>query len=112
MRGTVRIISFIAAVFSVNSFGVKSNLRRLMSTTTSSQGIQAKTLFGTKDDSEEKVQVGSKEYLEGFLSSPIQDSTVPGERGNGLEQAVKLSGGAAVVLAILFFGFMSSNGLL
>jgi hypothetical protein len=111
MRGTVRIISFIAAVFSVNSFGVKSNLRRL-STTTSSQGIQAKTLFGTKDDSEEKVQVGSKEYLEGFLSSPIQDSTVPGERGNGLEQAVKLSGGAAVVLAILFFGFMSSNGLL
>jgi hypothetical protein len=112
MRGTVRIISFIAAVFSVNSFGAKSNLRRL-STTTSSQGIQARTtLFGTKDDSEEKVRVGSKEYLEGFLSSPIQDSTVPGERGNGLEQAVKLGGGAAVVLAILVFVFMSSNGLL
>lgn len=59
----------------------------------------------------EKVQVGSKEYLGGFLSSPIQDESVA-ERGSGLEQALKLGGSVTVVLLALFLGFMASNGLL
>ncbi|KAG7359580.1 hypothetical protein IV203_034678 [Nitzschia inconspicua] len=59
----------------------------------------------------EKVEVGSTEYLEGFLSSPIQDLTVA-ERGNGLEQALKLGGGVAIVLILLVFGFLFSNGLI
>lgn len=59
----------------------------------------------------EKVEVGSKEYLEGFLSSPIQDETVA-ERGSGLEQALKLGGGVTIVLVLLVVGFLASNGLL
>jgi len=59
----------------------------------------------------EKVQVGSKEYLGGFLSSPIQDESVA-ERGSGLEQALKLGGTVTVVLVALVLGFMASNGLL
>jgi hypothetical protein len=60
--------------------------------------------------SSKKVEVGSKEYLEGFISSPIQDDTVS-ERGSGLEQALKLGGGVALVLIALIFGFLASNGL-
>lgn len=59
----------------------------------------------------EMVEVGSKEYLEGFLSSPIQDKTVA-ERGSGLEQALKLGGGVTIVLVLLVVGFFASNGLL
>jgi hypothetical protein len=62
-------------------------------------------------DKEDKVQVGSKEYLEGFISSPIQDETVP-ERGTGLEQALKLAGAFSIALVALFIAFMVSNGLL
>mmetsp|Transcript_14418 Transcript_14418/g.33165 ORF Transcript_14418/g.33165 Transcript_14418/m.33165 type:complete len:135 (-) Transcript_14418:1595-1999(-) len=60
---------------------------------------------------EDEVEVGSKDYYGGFLSSPIQDETVA-ERGSGLEQALKLGGGAVVVLVALVVGFMASNGLL
>jgi hypothetical protein len=60
---------------------------------------------------EGKVEVGSKEYLEGFISSPLQDESAA-ERGTGLEQALKLAGGFTVVLGALFIGFMLSNGLL
>ena len=62
-------------------------------------------------ETEGKVEVGSKEYLDGFLSSPIQDDSVA-ERGSGLEQALKLGGGVAAILVALFLGFMASNGLL
>lgn len=65
----------------------------------------------TDDGDDDKVLVGSKEYLEGFISSPIQDSTVP-ERGTGLEQALKLGGSVTIGLLLLFLGFMASNGLL
>jgi hypothetical protein len=60
---------------------------------------------------EDKVEVGSKEYLEGFISSPLQDESVA-ERGSGLEQALKLAAGCTVVLGALFIGFMASNGIL
>lgn len=43
-------------------------------------------LFASDDD--KKVEVGSKEYLEGFISSPIQDTSIP-ERGDGVEQGMK-----------------------
>ena len=60
---------------------------------------------------EDKVEIGSKEYLEGFVSSPIEDSVVQ-ERGSGLEQSLKLAGGVTIVLAAMVVGFMASNGLL
>ena len=70
---------------------------------------------GENDESanqeDEKVEVGSKEYMQGFLSSPIQDESVA-ERGSGLEQALKLGGGVAVVLILLVVGFLASNGLI
>ena len=62
-----------------------------------------------KDDN--MVKVGSKEYLEGFLSSPIQDDSVA-KRGSGLEQALQLGGSVAAGLVVLLLGFMASNGLL
>ena len=70
-------------------------------------------LFGEEQDgdAEEQVEVGTKEYYSGFLSSPIEDETVA-ERGSGLEQALKLGGGAVLLLTALFVGFMASNGLL
>lgn len=80
--------------------------QRLLSTISS---FSAVILKAAEDD--EKVEVGSKEYLEGFLSSPIQDESVA-ERGSGLEQALKLGGFFAIGLAVLFLGFMASNGLL
>jgi hypothetical protein len=60
---------------------------------------------------EDQVEVGTKEYYDGFLASPILDETVA-ERGSGLEQALKLGGGAVLVLSVLVLGFMASNGLL
>ena len=60
---------------------------------------------------EDKVEVGSREYLEGFISSPLQDESVA-ERGSGLEQALKLAAGCTVVLGALFIGFMASNGII
>jgi hypothetical protein len=62
-------------------------------------------------EEETVVEVGTKEYYTGFLSSPIQDETVA-QRGNGLEQALKLGGGVVVVLAVLVVGFLASNDLI
>lgn len=70
--------------------------------------VNKNTLFQTQKRGDE-VEVGSKEYLEGFISSPIQDTS---ERGTGLEQALKLGGSFAVILVLLFVGFMASNGLI
>ena len=82
------------------TFGTTASVSRFESKT---------TLFDAPEDTE--VEVGSKDYYDGFLSSPIQDETVA-ERGSGLEQALKLGGGFAAVLAVLFVGFMASNGLI
>ena len=79
-------------------------------TLTRTIAFQEKT---TGDEDDRVVRVGSREYLEGFLSSPIRDDTVrEGGRGSGLEQALKLGGSATIVLVFLFLGFMASNGLL
>jgi hypothetical protein len=61
---------------------------------------------------QQQVKVGSKEYLEGFIRSPIQDSTVQETRGSGLEQGLKLAGSVTAALVVLFLGFMVSNGLI
>jgi len=66
---------------------------------------------GNDSNDDEVVEVGTKEYYSGFLSSPIQDETVA-ERGTGLEQALKLAGGVVLLLVVLVAGFMASNGLL
>jgi hypothetical protein len=55
-----------------------------------------------------KVLVGPKEYLNGFISTPITEQ----RDGDGLEQALKLGGGVTVGLVVLLLGFMASNGLL
>ena len=70
-----------------------------------------------KSEGTSLTAIGSKEYYRGFMESPL--NTPPGEdlaqsedRGDGLEQALKLGGGAAALLAFLFVGFMASNGLI
>ena len=60
---------------------------------------------------EELTKVGSKAYYEGFFSQPI-DESVTEERGDGTEQALKFAASSAAVIAVLFLGFMASNGLL
>mmetsp|Transcript_813 Transcript_813/g.1462 ORF Transcript_813/g.1462 Transcript_813/m.1462 type:complete len:131 (-) Transcript_813:44-436(-) len=71
------------------------------------------------DEKYDRVEVGSKEYYKGFIESPLKPAEggldeVDGDRfrQEGLEQALKLGGGATAVLALLFLGFMGSNGLL
>lgn len=75
----------------------------------------------SNDDDDQKkdlVKVGTKEYLEGFISSPIRDSSSvsatskSSDRGSGLEQAIKLAAGVSVLLIVAVAGFMASNGLL
>ena len=53
------------------------------------------------------VQVGSKAYYEGFLSTPLEENS-----GDGTEQAIKLGASTLGVVGLLFVGFMASNGLL
>ena len=58
------------------------------------------------------TKVGSRAYYEGFLTQPVDDESVTTERGDGTEQALKFAASSAGVVAVLFFGFMASNGLL
>ena len=59
------------------------------------------------------TQIGSKEYYEGFLKSDLRDDSINNsERGDGLEQALKLGLYSAGVLGLLLLGFLASNGLL
>ena len=62
-------------------------------------------------ESPELTKVGSKAYYEGFLTQPV-DETVTVERGDGTEQAAKFAASSFGVIAVLFLGFMASNGLL
>lgn len=59
------------------------------------------------------TKVGSKEYYEGFLKSDLRDDSVnTSERGDGLEQALKLGLYTGGFLVLLVVGFLTSNGLL
>ena len=55
--------------------------------------------------------MGSKEYYKGFFTQPI-DENVTIERGDGTVQAVKFAASSTAAIALLFVGFMASNGLL
>ena len=110
------LILLISWNTSCHGFLTRPPTPSLVSTIRRAEIISPSCLFEGRPSSpnkgdDDKVEVGSKEYLEGFISSPIQDDSVP-ERGTGLEQAIKLSAGVAVVLLALFLGFMASNGLL
>ena len=59
-----------------------------------------------------EVEGGSSDYYKGFLETPIDEFDAERDPNGGLDQALKLGGGATVVLGALFLGFMASNGLL
>ena len=65
-----------------------------------------------KKDEVAEVEVGSSDYYKGFLETPIDEFDAERDPNGGLDQALKLGGGATVVLGALFLGFMASNGLL
>ena len=111
----------VIEAFHQTSFGTKKTISA-SSNFHFSPFVSSTRLFDTQQDNsddtniqaaktEEQVEVGTKDYYSGFLSSPIQDETVA-ERGSGLEQALKLGGGVVLVLIVLFAGFMASNGLI
>eukprot|EP00591_Stephanopyxis_turris_P012470 CAMPEP_0195520712 /NCGR_PEP_ID=MMETSP0794_2-20130614/17479_1 /TAXON_ID=515487 /ORGANISM="Stephanopyxis turris, Strain CCMP 815" /LENGTH=102 /DNA_ID=CAMNT_0040650131 /DNA_START=222 /DNA_END=530 /DNA_ORIENTATION=- len=63
------------------------------------------SLKGEKEE-DELTAVGSKEYYKGFVSRSLEEDS---ERGDGLEQALKLGGQATIVLALLVAVFVVSN---
>ena len=109
----MRLLASLLLLLPVETFLIGMNPNHLSHVRGPSIVIKGSTLlFQTKkDENTKEVEVGSKEYLEGFISSPIQDGSVE-QRGTGLEQGLKLAGSASVVLILLFVGFMFSNGLI
>ncbi|CAJ1954613.1 unnamed protein product [Cylindrotheca closterium] len=117
------ILYYVASVSPCTAFvtqpsrHINSGARRTQQQRQSPRPVTDDSLFSTiilkaaDKEEDQVVEVGSKEYLEGFISSPIQDESVA-ERGSGLEQALKLGGFFTIGLAVLFLGFMASNGLL
>ena len=62
---------------------------------------------------EELTKVGSTEYYRGFFTSDLQDPSInTTQRGDGLDQAIKLGSYTAVFLGVLVAAFLASNGLL
>ena len=61
----------------------------------------------------ELTKVGSTEYYKGFFTSDLQDSSInTSQRGDGLDQAIKIGAYTAGFLVVLVLGFLASNGLL
>lgn len=56
----------------------------------------------------ELTKVGSKDYYRGFLETPVEVRN----RGDGIEQAVKLGLGAGGFLLVLTLAFLVGNGLI
>mmetsp|Transcript_32261 Transcript_32261/g.63919 ORF Transcript_32261/g.63919 Transcript_32261/m.63919 type:complete len:113 (-) Transcript_32261:275-613(-) len=74
---------------------------------------QTLLLSGSKDAESEKNQVGSSEYYKGFISRSVNEE--PKERITGdaiLIPTLKFVGGMSLVLILLLFGFLASNGLI
>lgn len=70
--------------------------------------------FAKPDDEEQKeqVQVGSKEYYEGFISRDLAEDS---ERVTGdavLNPTFKFVGGVSIVIVVLLIAFLFSNGLI
>ena len=116
-------VLLLASEMLVTGFGLKAQTRRTVRldpvqtqhvSSASAKHQALSPLFAEEKmdaEKEQQVEVGSKSYYEGFLSSPIQDETVA-ERGSGLEQALKLAAIFTVGLLVLFVGFLASNELL
>ena len=61
----------------------------------------------------ELTQIGSKAYYKGFFTSDLQDSSInTSQRGDGLDQALKIGSYTAVFLGVLVVAFLASNGLI
>ena len=61
---------------------------------------------------EGEVLVGSRDYYKGFLEQPLGEDLTERDPMGGLDQALKLGGGAAAFLSVLFLLFMKSNNLI
>lgn len=104
----IALVSPCTAFVTPNTWNSLLSIQQLQSP---SDALLSTIILKSVDDNDDMVEVGSKEYLDGFISSPIQDESVA-ERGSGLEQALKLGGFFTIGLGVLFLGFMASNGLL
>ena len=111
---TVAIFARIGAFPQPNTFSHRSPISRTSSNSRSKfSSSQPSQLFQQQvDESDPEVKVGSKEYYAGFLSRDLDEA---GERVAGdkvLLPTLKFAAGSAVVIGLLFFGFLSSNGLI
>lgn len=75
------------------------------------KGTVPSTAATTRQPDDEQVQLGSKEYYDGFLS--VNDEPVERVTGDAvLGPTFKFVGGFAAIIAILLLGFLASNGLI
>lgn len=73
--------------------------------------LSAKT--NDNENNKNVVALGSEEYYKGFVSRSLEEE--PAERISGealLGPTFKFVGGFAILIGVLFLGFMASNGLL
>ena len=67
----------------------------------------------TEGEEEGLTKVGSTEYYRGFFTSDLHDPSINTiQRGDGLDQAIKLGSYTAVFLGVLVAAFLASNGVL
>jgi hypothetical protein len=83
--------------------------RQLCSQLYAGEGSNSDGDIGSDD---QMTTVGSKEYYQGFFSSPLKDESVASSsRGDGVEQALKLGGSAMLFLTALTLAFLKSNNV-
>lgn len=64
-------------------------------------------------DSDDVVQVGTKEYYKGFISRSVDEEPIERVTGDAvLGPTMKFVGGFTVILAALLLGFLASNGII
>jgi hypothetical protein len=77
--------------------------------------LQLQSQSSSKDEEcvEDKVAVGSSEYYQGVVSRSLNEEPVQRVTGdNILGPTFKFVGGFAVILVVLTFGFLASNGII
>ncbi len=119
-KAVILLNFFVAAAGAFQTFGVAARTMPLCRR----RPLHSENVQGESEGSvnigtaEEKglTTVGSTDYYKGFVESPLNPTTGDADgdafRQEGLEQAIKLGAGATAVLAVLFLGFMASNGLI
>ena len=114
----VLALTVFVSLFSCSSsyrFVLSSALRPSRTSTSSSLLLSSKRPpVGEEEGKEaELTEVGSTEYYKGFFTSDLQDSSInTSQRGDGLDQAIKIGAYTAGFLVVLVLGFLASNGLL